>query len=491
MIGVLFATEREARPFLDKVSAGDVPGEDLPTFRFSLRPGGVAGVVVCSGIGPKAAAAATKHLLEVRRVDWVVNAGIAGSTSAAVQVGRIFRISEAHEIDPAGEAVPVSSVLLGEYSPWQDFPAARLASCHEPVFDGERRQALVPLAELIDQEGAVVARVCRDAGVPCHLLKAVSDHADAGGREHLLRNIDAVSVTVAETLLRGLHSWMDARPGILGRLARFIKVEHTLLSLPLIFAGAWLGAGRSLPSMGTLFFIALAGASARATGMAANRIADRRLDALNPRTAGRDLPKGDLSLGQAYGVLALAVWVYLVSCAWLGPVCLLLSPVPLIPLLGYSYLKRFTCLCHFGIGTCLGLGPLAAYIAVSGGVRFGPDVLFLALFTFCWVSAFDIIYALQDLDSDRGTGVHSLPVRLGPTGAQIVGACVHGVALVGAAGLAVTTGGSWLSWACVACVGVGLALAYSPRVPLPARFFPLSAIVGTAGAAIPFVGVST
>ena len=109
--------------------------------------------------------------------------------------------------------------------------------------------------------------------------------------------------------------------------------------------------------------------------MAMNRIFDRDLDALNKRTAGRELPRGKLSLLHAYSVAATGFVVYMLACAGLGRICLTLSFVPLIPLIGYSLLKRFTCLCHFGIGICLALAPLGAYVAASGGLEFSSEIL--------------------------------------------------------------------------------------------------------------------
>ena len=492
MIGVLFATEREAAPFLGLV--GGEKREDTPfgTHTFSVpgaRPA-VAGIVIITGIGPAAAVAATTHLLNVHSVQMVVNAGICGSLSGTPGVGDIVRIAEAQlctDIDTADEH-GAQALGAAPLSLWPELPAARLVSVSEPVFDPDLRTRFAALADCVDQEGAAVAATCEAQNVPCHLLKGVSDLADHEGRDDLQRNLDSVSAQIAELLSDGISAWCDARPGFFGRIARFVKIEHTVLSLPLIFSGAWLGQGGRMPSVRNLVLVALAGAGARTLGMAVNRIADRRLDALNPRTAIRELPRGHISLTQACAVATGGAAAYLLACALLGRVCLVLAPVPLAPLLGYSYLKRFTSLCHFGLGVCLAMGPLGAYVAMSGGLEFSPAVLLLALFTFCWVSAFDIIYALQDATSDVQTGVHSLPVRLGPGRAQVIGAMVHTVALGSIAGVAVVTGGGVLAWLSVTVAGVGLALAYAPFVPLPARFFPLSVLVGVAGALVPFFG---
>lgn len=492
MIGILFATEREALPFLGLV--GGEKREDTPFLAYAFRIPGrrswLDGIVVITGIGPDAAGSATTHLLANYRVRLVVNAGICGALSNPPEVGEIVRIGEARlctDIDAPAEH-RAQALAATPASLWPELSACRLVTSPVPVFDPELRTRFAALGDCVDQEGAVVAATCREQDVPCHLLKGVSDLADHEGRDALLKNIDSVSARIAAVLLEGVRLWHDARPGFVGRITRFVKIEHTVLSLPLIFSGAWLGQGGRLPSVKILCLIALAGAGARTLGMAVNRIADRRLDLLNPRTAIRDLPRGHISLAQAWAVAVGGAVAYLVACALLGRTCLLLSPVPLVPLLGYSYLKRFTSLCHFGIGVCLAMGPLGAYVAASGGIQFSSAVLLLGLFTFCWVSAFDIVYALQDVTSDRQTGVHSLPVRFGPARAQVIGAMVHGVAFAAIAGVAVVTGGGTPAWLSVAVAGVGLVLAYSPCVPLPARFFPLSAIVGLAGALVPFLG---
>ena len=492
MIGILFATEREAAPFLELVGGGRRGDAPLCTYEFRVpgpRPT-VNGVVVIAGIGPTAAEAATDHLLAVHSPWMVVNAGVCGALSDAHAVGDLVRISEARLcLDICAAGKPEAHVLgAAPASLWPKLPAARLVSSPVPVFDPTLRARFAALGDCVDQEGAAVAATCEARGVPCHLLKGVSDLADDGGRDTLVQNLDSVSARVATLLLEGISAWSEARPGPVRRVARFVKVEHTALSLPLVFAGAWLGQGGRAPGLKSLLLVALAGGGARALGMSVNRIADRRLDMLNPRTAIRELPRGHISPAQARAVAAGGAAVYLLSCALLGRVCLVLAPVPLVPLLGYSYLKRVTCLCHFGIGLCLAMGPLGAYVATSGGVHFSPAVLLLALFTFCWVSAFDIIYALQDVTSDLQTGVHSLPARFGVVRAQAIGAAVHGVSLAGIAGVAAVTGGGVLAWLTVSVAGAGLALAYAPFVPLPARFFPLSAVVGVAGALVPFFG---
>jgi 4-hydroxybenzoate polyprenyltransferase len=200
------------------------------------------------------------------------------------------------------------------------------------------------------------------------------------------------------------------------------------------------------------------------------------------------LPSGRLTLAQAWGVAAAGLLVYGLACAALGPLCLRLSPLPAAVLIGYSLLKRFTPLCHFGIGLTLALGPLCAWVAAAGHLGADPAAALLAAFAFCWMSGFDIIYALQDLESDRRTGVRSLPAALGARGAQRVAALLHALATACAVALWRTTGGGLAAALPLAAAACAFAVAHNPRLPLPARFFPVSAVAGIAGSLIPILG---
>ncbi|MBT8341581.1 MAG: UbiA family prenyltransferase [Desulfatitalea sp.] len=274
---------------------------------------------------------------------------------------------------------------------------------------------------------------------------------------------------------------------MLKKLLAFIKVEHTAFSLPLIFTGAWLGADRTWPPIGVLGLIVAAAVGARTFGMSFNRIFDRRIDALNPRTAGRELPSGRMRLGLAMTVAFGGLLLYLPSCALLNHWCLILAPIPLAPLLGYSLLKRFTVLCHFGIGLCLALAPLGAYVAAAGHPHFSEQVLLFACFVFFWLSGADIIYAQMDLESDRRHGIHSLPAALGAGGAQIAAAVSHLAAMLC---LALLLRGIDAGSPALAAYGVTILLfimMYIPSIPLPQRFFPISTLAGVAGAVSPLL----
>jgi 4-hydroxybenzoate polyprenyltransferase len=268
----------------------------------------------------------------------------------------------------------------------------------------------------------------------------------------------------------------------LRQILNFTKIEHTAFSLPLIFTGAWLGDGNRFPAMPVLLLIVAAAIGARIFGMAMNRIFDRHIDRLNPRTAGRELPAGKMSLAVAAAIASGGLGVYLLACGLLGGWCLILSPIPLVPLLGYSLLKRFTPLCHFGIGLCLALAPLGAYVAASGQPDFSVAAMLFSVFVFGWLSGADIIYALMDIDSDRRQRIHSLPARLGAAGAQWVAAGLHLLAWGILAVVVRTLGGGIMAWSALALTGALLVMMYIPAIPVPQRFFPISTLAGIAGA---------
>jgi 4-hydroxybenzoate polyprenyltransferase len=271
------------------------------------------------------------------------------------------------------------------------------------------------------------------------------------------------------------------------KIMRFTKVEHTAFSLPLILTGAWMGAGGHWPGVPVLLLIVLAAVGARIFGMSFNRIFDRHIDARNPRTAGRELPSGVMDLPTALAVAATGLAAYMGACIALGPWCVYLSPVPLIPLLGYSLLKRFTCFCHFGIGLCLALAPLGAFVAAAGKPLFTLEVLLFSGFVFFWLSGADMIYAIMDIESDRQTGIHSIPARLGAAGAQWVAAGVHFWALACMGGLLLDARAGWLATVAFAVTVVLFAMMYLPFVPISKRFFPISTLAGIAGAIAPLL----
>ncbi len=206
-----------------------------------------------------------------------------------------------------------------------------------------------------------------------------------------------------------------------------IKFEHTLFALPFAFLGMILAA-EGWPAWSQVFWIVVAMIGARSAAMAFNRLADRHLDAANPRTSDRALPAGRLSPA-GVGVFVLASVALLVLAAWrLDPLALRLSPVAVAVILLYSYSKRFTLFCHLILGLGISAAPLGAWIAIRGEVSLAPVVLAAAVLF--WVAGFDVLYGLQDLEFDRHRGLHSIPARFGVTGALWLSALLHLAMLV-------------------------------------------------------------
>lgn len=190
-----------------------------------------------------------------------------------------------------------------------------------------------------------------------------------------------------------------------------IKFEHTLFALPFAFLGAILAA-EGIPSTGQVAWITVAMFGARSAAMTFNRIIDRKFDAENPRTANRELPSGKLSVGFAWGFLISSVALFEYAAYSLNRLTLILSPVALLSVLGYSYAKRFTSMAHLILGWSLSISPTAAWIAVKGDLD-SPVPVFLSLVVMMWTAGFDVMYACQDFEYDRRAGLRSIPARFG------------------------------------------------------------------------------
>jgi len=206
-----------------------------------------------------------------------------------------------------------------------------------------------------------------------------------------------------------------------------IKFSHTLFALPFALLAAFLAAD-GWPRAATLGKILLAMIGARSAAMAHNRLADRRLDAANPRTASRALPSGELSVRFVWVFLVCSVGLFVAAAASLNRLTLALSPVALALLLAYSYTKRFTALSHLVLGLCLGIAPVGAWIAVRGSIALLPVLLGLAVLF--WTAGFDVIYALQDESHDRAAGLRSIPARFGARTALWISAGFHATMVV-------------------------------------------------------------
>lgn len=220
---------------------------------------------------------------------------------------------------------------------------------------------------------------------------------------------------------------------MLKKALKFVKIEHTLFSLPLFFAGALLSkpwTGWAHVAWGRLGLIVVTGAGARTTALAINRLFDARIDAKNPRTAVRELPTGALKRHQAWAIAGVGLLVYAIGAALLGPLCLALAPIPLAVFAIYPLMKRFTWACHFGVGAGLALAPLGGALGYEPNWPLAPAVWWLAAFAFFWVSGFDVLYALLDEDFDRQEGLYSIPSRFGKPAALDLGLILHGAALL-------------------------------------------------------------
>jgi 4-hydroxybenzoate polyprenyltransferase len=204
---------------------------------------------------------------------------------------------------------------------------------------------------------------------------------------------------------------------------RMVAFSHSIFALPFALAAATLASRQVTVGWSQLVWIVLCMLTARSAAMGFNRILDRDIDASNPRTQDRDLPAGRISVGAAWAFTIGAALLFVASSAMLGRLTLILSPVALAVVLGYSWTKRFTALCHLVLGLALALAPTAVWIALTGGWGVVPALLSFTVLT--WVAGFDIIYACQDADFDRRAGLYSIPSRLGVGPALALSAALH------------------------------------------------------------------
>ncbi len=232
-----------------------------------------------------------------------------------------------------------------------------------------------------------------------------------------------------------------------------VKFSHTIFALPFAcigFALAYSQTGVTFSWL-TLALMLACMVFARNTAMSFNRYADRTFDARNTRTAQREIPKGVISPRNALAFCIINALLFVVAAGLLNRLCLLLSPVALAVIVGYSLTKRFTWLCHLILGLGLAIAPTAAYIAVTGEFAFAP-MLFSAIVLF-WVSGFDVIYALPDEEFDRSEKLFSIPAHFGRRGALIFSAVLHAVSatFVGIAGYMLQAGWFYIAGAVVFC----------------------------------------
>ncbi|MCI4669777.1 MAG: putative 4-hydroxybenzoate polyprenyltransferase [Bacteroidia bacterium] len=238
-----------------------------------------------------------------------------------------------------------------------------------------------------------------------------------------------------------------------------IKFAHTIFALPFALLGLFLGLKymeihqleMDKPWWQSLILVVLCMVFARSAAMAFNRYVDRDIDSENERTATREIPAGVINPRQAMAFIIINSVLFITTTAFINPLCLMLSPVALLVILGYSYTKRFTALCHLVLGLGLALAPVGAFIAVTAHFEWEPIILGLAVLS--WVSGFDIIYALQDEGFDKEHDLNSIPALLGKNRALNVSIWLHLITAAMIILFGMLTGGSWIFW-----VGAGIFL---------------------------------
>ena len=243
--------------------------------------------------------------------------------------------------------------------------------------------------------------------------------------------------------------------GTITDYSRLVRFSHTVFALPFALIGYAMGVKVAGFDVWVLVKVVLCMFFARSAAMGFNRWADRHIDARNPRTASREIPTGKISPRSAMIFTVLCSILFMVTAATFNYLTLILSPVAITVVLGYSYTKRFTSLCHFFLGLGLAISPSAAYIAVTGTVAW--PLIALSALVFTWSSGFDIIYALPDMGIDRRDGLHSIPERLGIKDALTVSATVHAATFLLTLAFGYITSEGWIYWAGAALFTVLLA----------------------------------
>jgi 4-hydroxybenzoate polyprenyltransferase len=264
--------------------------------------------------------------------------------------------------------------------------------------------------------------------------------------------------------------------------ASLVKIEHTIFALPFAYAGAFLAVD-GVPSAHDLVWVSVAMVGARSLAMALNRLIDAGIDARNPRTRNRELPRGALLPREVVVFCLASLALFLVAVYQLEPIVRWLWPIPVIGFVVYPYLKRATWLSHFWLGAVDGLAPVGAWAAVTNELPWQAWLLGAAVAV--WVAGFDILYALFDLEVDRAQGLCSLPARFGVRAAFVASRLCHvaTVAFLVAAGLGLDVGGFY--WAGVAVVGLLLAYEHSLVSPrdwtrLDMAFFTANGVLSVA-----------
>jgi 4-hydroxybenzoate polyprenyltransferase len=271
-------------------------------------------------------------------------------------------------------------------------------------------------------------------------------------------------------------------PGTAVLFARLVKFEHTIFALPFAYVGALLAVG-GIPSAHDLLWVTVAMVGARSLAMALNRLIDAGIDAANPRTAGRELPSGALTMAAVIGFCAASLFVFLIAVWQLDPIVRWLWPIPVAMFVIYPYLKRVTWGAHLWLGAADGLAPMGGWVAIRGDLPWQAWALGGAVAA--WVAGFDLFYALLDVDIDRQQGLHSWAVRFGETAAFAGARALHvaTIALLFVAGLGLTVG----VWYWLGLIVVAALLAYEHSLVGPgdlarldAAFFTTNGVISVA-----------
>jgi 4-hydroxybenzoate polyprenyltransferase len=267
------------------------------------------------------------------------------------------------------------------------------------------------------------------------------------------------------------------------RYLNLVKLPHTVFALPFALVGVTLASYVAPVTVGKVVWVVIAFTAARFAAMGFNRIVDRDVDALNPRTKSREIPSGALSVTAAAVAVAVACIIFVISAWQLNPLCLALSPIALAWVLFYSYTKRFTRFCHIVLGIGLSIAPVGGYLAVTG--QWSDPwwmLVLLAVAVATWVGGFDILYALQDIDFDCTHGLHSLPASLGERSALNIARLLHICTVLALAGVGVAIGAGWIYAAGVIVATTLLLYEHSLVKPgdlgrLDAAFFTMNGVI--------------
>ena len=277
-----------------------------------------------------------------------------------------------------------------------------------------------------------------------------------------------------------------AGESLLVRYVNLVRLPHTVFALPFALLGVIVASYRQPVTWRVVLLVVIAFTAARFVAMGFNRIADRSIDARNPRTQVRELPSGRLTVAQAWGAVIAAMVLFLYSAWALNPLCAALAPLALLWIASYSYTKRFTDWTHLWLGGALAIAPVGGYVAITGAWSEPWWLLLVVAFAvMCWVAGFDIFYALQDEAFDRAERLRSIVVRFGQPRAILLAKLLHGLAIVA---LVAFGYGAGLGWPYFAGVGVGAGIiAWEHQLVKPGDLSKLNAAFFTANGIVSIV----